>query len=154
MNISRLSDLALRTLMLLAVGDRDGDRMTAAAIAASVNASPSHVAKIVSRLVELGAVESRRGRGGGLQITRRGRHFPVGLLLRELEGPGEVVECEGLQPCPLAGNCRLRREFARAREAFFAHLDDLTVQDVVHSPTRQVLLTLEPSFRPEEHRPA
>lgn len=148
MNISRLSDLALRTLMLLAVGDRDGERMTAALIATSVNASVSHVAKIVSRLVELGAIESRRGRGGGLRITEAGRRLSVGALLRELEGPGEVVECEGDQPCPLAGNCRLRRAFAEAREAFFVTLDPLTVTDIVHSPTRQVLLTLEPAFSP------
>lgn len=146
MNISRHSDLALRTLMLLAVGDRDGERMTAGAIASSVNASPSHIAKIVSRLVELGVIVSRRGRGGGLRITDEGRHQPVGVLLRELEGPGESVECVGDQPCPLAGNCRLRRAFAEAREAFFTALDPLTVDDIVHSPTRQVLLTLEPRF--------
>lgn len=148
MNISRQSDLALRTLMLLAVGDRDGERMTAGGVAASVNASPSHVAKIVSRLVELGLIGSRRGRGGGLHITDRGRHHSVGALLRVLEGPGEAVQCEGERPCPLAGNCRLRRAFAEAREAFFATLDPLTVNDIVHSPTRQVLLTLEPRFVP------
>jgi len=147
-NISRHSDLALRTLMLLAVGDRDGDRMTAGAIASSVNASPSHIAKIVSRLVSLEVIASRRGRGGGLQITESGRHHSVGTLLRTLEGPGESVECEGEQPCPLSANCRLRRGFADAREAFFATLDPLTVDDIVHSPTRQVLLTLEPRFTP------
>lgn len=147
-NISRHSDLALRTLMLLAVGDRDGERMTAGAIASSVNASPSHVAKIVSRLVELDVIVSRRGRGGGLRITDQGLHHSVGTLLRTLEGPGEAVECEGDQPCPLAGNCRLRQAFASAREAFFATLDPLTVDDIVRSPTRQLLLTLEPRFTP------
>lgn len=146
MNISRLSDLAVRTLMLLAVGDRDGDRMTAALIANSVNASVSHVAKIVSRLVELGAIESRRGRGGGLRITEIGRQMSVGHLLRELEGHTEVIECQGSQPCPLAGNCRLRQAFAEAREAFFATLDPLTVTDIVRSPTQQILLSLEPAF--------
>lgn len=147
-NISRHSDLALRTLMLLAVGDRGGERMTAGAIANSVNASPSHVAKIVSRLVDLEVIASRRGRGGGLRITDTGRHHSVGALLRTLEGPGEAVECEGDQPCPLAGNCLLRRAFAEARESFFATLDPLTVNEIVHSPTRQVLLTLEPRFAP------
>ena len=148
MNISRHSDLALRTLMLLAVGDRDGERMTAGAIAGSVNAYPSHVAKIVSRLVDLEVIASRRGRGGGLRITDVGRNHSVGALLRILEGPREAVDCEGEQPCPLAGNCRLRRAFTEAREAFFATLDPLTVSDIVHSPTRQILLTLEPRFTP------
>jgi Rrf2 family nitric oxide-sensitive transcriptional repressor len=152
-NISRLSDLALRTLMLLAVGDRQGDRMTAAIIAHSVNASASHVAKIVSRLVDLGAIESRRGRGGGLRITEAGRAYSVGALLRELEGPHEVVECEGAQPCPLARDCRLRQAFAEAREAFFATLDPLTVADIARSPTQQIILSLEPAFAATGNRP-
>lgn len=150
MHISRHSDLALRTLMLLAVGEERGDRMTAAIIATSVNASASHMAKIVSRLVDKGLIESRRGRGGGLAITDAGRQVSVGTLLRELEGPGEVIECEGDQPCPLARNCRLRKAFEDAREAFFATLDPLTVTDVVRSPTRQVILSLDPAFPPSE----
>ncbi|MDX2357956.1 Rrf2 family transcriptional regulator [Dietzia sp. PP-33] len=144
MQLSRYSDLALRALMRLAVADGRGDRMTAAGIAESVNASTSHVAKTVSRLVELGMVESRRGRGGGLVITEAGRRASVGQLLRELEGPGEVVECEGPSPCPLAGNCGLRRALVDAREAFFSALDPLTVAGIVHTPTRQVLLSLGP----------
>ena len=143
--LSRFSDLALRALMRLAVADGRGDRMTAGGIAESVNASTSHVAKTVSRLVELGLVESRRGRGGGLAITEAGRQASVGRLLRELEGPGEVVQCEGPAPCPLAGNCSLRRALAEAREAFFAALDPLTVSGIVHTPTRQVLLSLGPA---------
>lgn len=118
--------------------------MTAAVIAESVNASTSHVAKIVSRLVELGLADSRRGRGGGLVITEAGRQESVGRLLRELEGAGEVVQCEGSTPCPMAGNCGLRRALAEAREAFFAALDPLTVDGVVNTPTRQVLLSLGP----------
>lgn len=132
--------------MLLTAADANGDRMTAAIIARSVNASASHVAKIVSRLVELGTIEARRGRGGGLRITDAGRGYSVGALLRELEGPGEVVECGGAAPCPLAGDCQLRRALARAQEAFLATLDPLTVTEIASSPTREVLLTLEPAF--------
>lgn len=140
--LSRSSDLALRALMRLAVADEREERMTAAVIAESVEASVSHVAKIVSRLVELGLAESRRGRGGGLVITETGRHESVGRLLRQLEGPGEVVQCEGPTPCPLAGNCGLRRALVDAREAFFATLDPLTVDGIVRTPTRQVSLSL------------
>ena len=143
-NISRRSDLALRTLMQLAVGQRYGDRMTAAAIASAINASPGHVGKIVARLVELETVVVRRGRGGGLQITDKGRRMPVGELLRELEGDAELVECDGPRPCPLASNCQLRRALARARYAFFETLDDLTVQDAARPPAERVHLPLPP----------
>ena len=114
----------------------------------SATPPPTHIAKTASRLVAPGVTAPRRGRGAGLRITDAGRHHSVGSLLRTLEGPGEAVDCEGDQPCPLAANCRLRRAFAEAREAFFTTLDPLTVNDIVHSPTRQVLLTLEPRFVP------
>lgn len=60
--------------------------------------------------------------------------------MRELEGPGEVVECEGDTPCPLRSACRLRSALRRAEEAFYASLDPLTVSDLAASPTGPLLL--------------
>ena len=143
MQLARFTDLALRALMLLAVDHAGGSpQLTAARIAAEANASAGHVAKAVSRLVELGLVEARRGRGGGLRISEAGRTASIGRVLRDLEGEGEVVDCAGVSPCPLAAACRLRRALADAREAFFASLDPLTVADLTAPPTRRVLLRL------------
>lgn len=141
-HLSRFSDLALRALMLLAVADGRDERLTSAGIARDVGASAGHLAKSVSRLADLGLVETRRGRGGGLHITEAGRSASVGRLLRELEGPGEVVDCTGTTPCPLATGCRLRGALARAREAFFVSLDPVLVSDLVAEPTLGTLLTL------------
>ncbi|PRC52552.1 transcriptional regulator, partial [Mycobacterium sp. ITM-2017-0098] len=85
-------------------------------------ASENHIAKAVSRLVELGLVEARRGRVGGLSLTDAGRTASVGWLVRELEGDREVIDCEGGSPCPLVAGCRLRRALAKAKEAFYAEL--------------------------------
>ncbi|QIS13707.1 hemin transporter [Nocardia arthritidis] len=92
------------------------------------------MAKSVTRLVELGLVESQRGRTGGLFITEAGRSITVGRLVRDLEGDREVVACTGIPPCPLVGACRLRRVLADARDAFYRELDRHTFVELVSGP--------------------
>ncbi|OBC04811.1 transcriptional regulator [Mycobacterium sp. 852013-50091_SCH5140682] len=130
MQLTRFTDLGLRTLMLLASAESSGRRVTTRTIAASANASEHHVAKAVSRLAELGMVHARRGRVGGLVLTEAGRTASIGALVRELEGDREVIECGGEHPCPLIAACRLRRALAEAKAAFYAELDRHTVTDL------------------------
>ncbi|MBN6054062.1 Rrf2 family transcriptional regulator, partial [Nonomuraea sp. RK-328] len=102
----------------------------------------AHAAKAVARLSELGLVEARRGRGGGLQLTEEGRRASVGGIVRALEGAGDVVGCEDDPPCPLRAACRLRSALRQAQEAFYASLDGVTVASLVESPTGPALLSL------------
>src|SRR4051812_30210495 len=117
MRLTRFTDLALRVLMRLAVVASAGDQAppTTREGADAMHIPYTHTAKVVARLQHLGLVEARRGRGGGLTLTPAGRLASVGGLVRELEGPGDVVECEGATPCPLAAACRLRRALHRAQ---------------------------------------
>jgi Rrf2 family nitric oxide-sensitive transcriptional repressor len=130
MHLTRFTDLGLRALMLLASAESTGRRVTTRTIAVSANASEHHVAKAVSRLAELGMVHARRGRVGGLVLTDAGRTASIGVLVRELEGDREVIECGGDNPCPLIAACRLRRALAEAKEAFYRELDRYTVTDL------------------------
>lgn len=146
MQLTRFTDLGLRAMMLLATGEFDEQRVTTRHIAANAGASENHIAKAVSRLVELGLVHARRGRIGGLSLTDAGRAASVGWLVRELEGDREVIVCEGATPCPLIAGCRLRRVLADAKEAFYAELDRYTVADLARSSALQ-LIQLIPSDR-------
>ncbi|MEV7188926.1 Rrf2 family transcriptional regulator [Kitasatospora sp. NPDC093102] len=141
MRLTKSTDIALRIAMRLAVLD-EGENPTTREVAEAVAVPYTHAAKVVSRLQHLGVVEARRGRGGGLMLTSAGRTGSLGLLLRELEGVGDVVDCEGDPPCPLRIACRLRGALRTAQEAFFASLDPLTIDDLVSSPTGPVLLSL------------
>lgn len=144
--LTKFTDLALRAVMRLAVSD--GEPLTTRQVAEAVDVPYAHMAKAVSRLQHLGVVEARRGRGGGLGLTVLGRRASVGWLVRELEGEGEVVACEGDTPCPLRGGCRLRRALRDAQNAFYDSLDRLTVADLVASPREPVPLEL--SLRPPD----
>lgn len=139
MRLTRFTDVALRVLMRLAVVE-SADPPTTREVAATMRVPYTHAAKVVARLRHLGMVETRRGRGGGLTLTGAGRSASVGALVRELEGAGDAVECEGTTPCPLRGACRLRGALRDATEAFLSSLDPITVADLVASPTGPLLL--------------
>ncbi|MDT0542691.1 MULTISPECIES: nitric oxide-sensing transcriptional repressor NsrR [Streptomyces] len=141
MRLTKFTDLALRAVMRLAVL-KGGAPLTTREVAEAVNVPYAHMAKAITRLQHLGVVEARRGRGGGLELTGLGRTASVGWLVRELEGEGEVVACEGDTPCPLRGACRLRGALREAQEAFYRTLDPLTVADLVTAPTGPVLVGL------------
>lgn len=146
MRLTRFTDVALRVLMRLAVAENEGPPTTRE-VAATMEVPYSHVAKVVARLQHLGLVEARRGRGGGLTLAAGARSASVGELVRELEDPGDVVDCEGTTPCPLRSACRLRAALREATEAFHATLDPLTVNDLVASPTGPLLISIS-SGRP------
>lgn len=142
--LTKATDAALRIAMRVAVLD-DSAAPTTQQVAEAVAISPTHAAKIVARLRELDVLETRRGRGGGLALTQRGRTASLGWLVRELEGTGDVVDCDGDPPCPLRSACRLRSTLRAAQEAFYATLDPITIEDLTAAPTGPVLLNLLPA---------
>jgi Rrf2 family nitric oxide-sensitive transcriptional repressor len=148
MQLTGFTDLALRIVMRLAVLD-DRDLETTASLADQLRVKQTHAAKVVTTLNRLGVVDARRGRKGGLRLAEGAHAISIGSIVRELEGGPdgrkEVVECEGANPCPLRGGCRLRSALRDAQEAFFAVLDPLTIADVSAAPTRSLLLSLGPA---------
>ncbi|MFJ9538225.1 Rrf2 family transcriptional regulator [Streptomyces sp. NPDC101225] len=138
MRLLRSTDLALRVLMRLTVAGEATP--TTREVAADMDVPYTHAAKVVAELQHMALLGARRGRGGGLTLTTKGRTASVGAVVRAFEGDGDVVDCEGATPCPLAPACRLRGELRRAQEAFFASLDPVTVEDIVAGSTGALLL--------------
>ncbi|MGW1428441.1 RrF2 family transcriptional regulator [Streptomyces sp. NPDC002431] len=147
MRLTRFTDVALRVLMRLAVAE-DEDTPTTREVAATMEVPYTHTAKVVAKLQHLGLIEARRGRGGGLSLTGAGRSASIGRLVRELEGPGDVVDCEGTTPCPVRSACRLRAALRGATDAFYQALDPLTVTELVAAPTGPLLIGISRS-RPD-----
>ncbi len=143
MQLTQFTDVGLRIVMRL-VAAPEGERPGSRAVADDLAVSYAHAAKVVARLSELGVVDARRGRGGGLAITELGRTASVGWLARRLEGEDEVVDCDGARgrPCPLRAGCALRGALRQAQEAFFTSLDSLIVADLAAPSARPTLLAL------------
>lgn len=147
MRLTVFTDVSLRLVMRLAVAG-EGELLTTRTAAGMLAVPYSHMAKAVARLADMGLVEARRGRGGGLLLTEAGRRSSVGEIVRELEGSGDLAGCEDDPPCPLRAACRLRGALSQAREAFYASLDEVTVESLVAAPARQALVVLRKDGSP------
>ncbi|RAV31737.1 transcriptional regulator [Corynebacterium heidelbergense] len=142
MQFTRFTDLGLRVAMQLAAEhiarstdsstdhEKPSYRVTAATVSDAINASHTHVAKVVSRLVELGVVRSTRGRTGGISLLDEALDFPLGNLVQALEGDQNVLSTFRDDPLPIDENCRLVSVLARAQEDFYAQLNRLTIRDI------------------------
>lgn len=131
MRLTTRTNLAIRVLMFCAVNEARVVRT--AEIAARCNASVNHLLQVVNLLQESGFVETLRGRAGGLRLARPAAQIQIGRIFRLLESGVPFAECFDVRTntCPLSGTCRLRSYLARAVEAFFLELDQVTLADLV-----------------------
>ena len=95
----------------------------------SYRISRHHLVKVVAALTELGVVESRRGRGGGMKLAMEPSRINLGWLVRETEPHFKIVECFDLatNTCPIAPACGLKGALLRAQQAFLEVLDGYTI---------------------------
>ena len=155
MRLTAFSDVSLRVLMLLSALE-PGQKLSTQKIAEGVDTPYNHVAKAVAFLVNQGYLDSTRGRAGGVMLSESGRSVTVGTILRATEGDIPMIECEDENGhCPLDKFCRLRNVWARAREAFYAAVDSVTITELTAgaSPVGPILLELRMT-PPEDAIPA
>lgn len=140
MRLNRSTDMALRIVIL--TGGHAG-RLTVDELADQLALPRSHVAKVVQRLQRLDVLVTARGRNGGVTFADPARQLTVGEVVRQLEGPGEVVNCDA-PACPLRAACRLRGELRRAQRAFLDSLDQVRLADLIEPPAVAVPLIRGP----------
>lgn len=131
MQLTQHTDFGLRVLMYL--GARPDDRLTTAEIADVLGVPRNHLQKVVQRLSDLGWVEARPGPSGGIRFAPEAREVRIGDVIRSLESHLAIVECMAPKnkPCPLQPMCGLAPLLQRARDAFLAQLDAVTLGDLV-----------------------
>lgn len=135
MRLNLQTDYALRLLMFLAVKQQQA---SIDEIATAYGISRNHLMKVGQRLTELGYVEARRGRGGGLTLAHSPENINVGKLVRLVESTGAFVECFDPQTnqCRITGVCGLQGALSLALGDFMARLDSYTVADLVPAPSK------------------
>lgn len=131
MRLTMRANLAMRVLMQCAVNHprviRAGD------VAQACNASPNHVAQVVSQLAGAGYLRTLRGRGGGIALGRAAETIQVGKVLHLIERDVPLAECMAGEQntCPLCSVCRLKGALCRAMDAFYRELETVTLADLV-----------------------
>jgi Rrf2 family transcriptional regulator, nitric oxide-sensitive transcriptional repressor len=141
MKLSLYSDYSLRVLMFAAV---KGKAFQLDEVASAFQISKHHLAKIVQDLSKLGYLDTRRGRGGGIQLARSPEDILIGKLVQETEDQPIMVECfdPETNTCRLDGCCKLKAALADARKAFYDSLNEHTLHSLVSGPRRSRLIRI------------
>lgn len=139
MYLTQHTDYGLRVLVYTAIND--DTLVNIGTIAETYNISKSHLMKVVTSLVKGGFLISVRGKGGGLRLADNPENINIGAVVRHLE-PMQVVECMGdNNECLITPSCRLTGIITGAIKAFFNHLDQYSLQDLLDKPTYDILYT-------------
>ena len=118
--------------MLMYLARHKESSVTIRDAASALNVQYTHLVKVVHQLGREGLLDTRRGSGGGVRLSRPPEGIRVGDVLRITEGAKPLVNCSS-PPCPLDGNCRLERALDRAQAAFFAEMNQHTLADLAGS---------------------
>ncbi|MDZ4860127.1 MAG: Rrf2 family transcriptional regulator [Candidatus Hydrogenedentes bacterium] len=128
MQLTLYTDYALRVLLYLALHPEGA---TIAEIASRYRVSRNHLVKIAHNLGKLGLLETKRGRNGGLRLTRSPGQLNLGEIVRLVEPNFHIVECfdRKRNACSIAPACGMRGAFYEAQQAFLQTLDRYTLAD-------------------------
>lgn len=168
MRLSEYTDYTLRVLMYCA---RHRQRLvTIGELAEQHGLSKGHLMKVVNDLARQGLIETTRGRGGGLRLSKEPGAIRIGDVVRASETDFRLVECfdARINACTLTPNCRLKHLFDAALRGYFQALDGATLADLTAGPSGSenrpggspargkpaVAVTLPTSTRPLRHTKA
>jgi Rrf2 family transcriptional regulator, nitric oxide-sensitive transcriptional repressor len=137
MRLTTFTDYSLRVLMYVATDPPA--RATIAEIAAAFDISENHLMKVVHFLGQAGLLVNVRGKGGGLELGAPANTIYIGRVVKLTEGTDRPAECfdPKANVCRITSACRLRRVLDDAVRAFYAVLDQYTLEDITRN--RQVL---------------
>ncbi|WP_016955909.1 RrF2 family transcriptional regulator [Catenovulum sp. SX2] len=144
MQLTRFTDYALRTLIFLAEKPA-GFKMSLGQLASFFDMNLNHLQKVSQKLVQLGYIESSRGKQGGISLAVDSTKLTIADVVRNIEPELYAVDCEGTE-CPIRTSCNLRGVFATATNAFMAELEAKTLADVAYKGPGKFddLLLMEP----------
>lgn len=133
MHLTQWTDYTLRVLMYCAASQTREQPVTITEIAEGYGISRSHLTKIVQELAAQGLLDTTRGRGGGMRLSKPAAEINLGAVVRATETDFTLVECfdPTSNQCRLSQHCRLKGVLGQALESYFAVLDGVTLADLV-----------------------
>lgn len=127
--------MAVHVMAVLAY--KDGDPVTSALLAGSVNTNPVIVRRLLLSLKQARLIETRKGVGAGSRLSRSAQRINLAQIYRAVE-QCEPFSSPSRKPdtgCPV-GNCireTLAKVFASAEIALERDLEKTTLADVVRT---------------------
>lgn len=126
--------------VMAALGVHDGEPIRSASLAGSVNADPTFVRRVVSKLAKAGLVTTTRGKGGACRLARP----PAQITLLDIYRASEAPATFAVHDYPPEDGCRVSRNIqgcmndvlCDAQRGFEQALAQKTLADVVEAIQR------------------
>lgn len=127
MRITKRTSIAIRVLMYCCANDTR--LVTKSEIARRCDFSESHLAQVINQLAQLKYLKTRRGRNGGIALASAARDISIGQVIRLIEVNSPVTKCfaDNDNTCSVVDICNLKLALDDATEAFYSHLDGITL---------------------------
>jgi FeS assembly SUF system regulator len=135
LRISKLTDYAILIMVELT---REGDMLSAHALAERVHVEVPTASKVLKLLSGSGLLESFRGANGGYRVARSAADISVAEVIAAIEGPIAMTECsveEGL--CSQEERCELRSNWQRISLAVAEALQNVSLAEMGASAGRR-----------------
>jgi Rrf2 family protein len=129
LRISEAASLALHTMVVLAA-DPEKQRPTRE-IAAELEGSEFHLAKILQRLSRAGFVSAVRGPKGGFLIRKPADSITLMDIYEAIEGPFEPDTCLAAVPICKGGQCMLGDLLGSINDQVKAYFSRTRLSDLV-----------------------
>ena len=117
----RLSSLADYAVVILTAAARSCGtaRLNATLLAEQTGVPLPTAQKLVSRLSAAGLLESARGTGGGVRLSRPPSAITLADIIEAVEGPIALTTCVDLErhDCALDGHCQVKPHWGIVNEA-------------------------------------
>ena len=132
MIVSTKGRYALRVMIDLAEHGT-GSPLLLMDIAKRQQISEKYLEGIMAVLSKHGYVSAQRGRGGGYKLTRAPEDYPVGSILRLIEGSLAPVSCleNPVNTCARAAECRTLPMWTKLDRLINDYLDSVTLADLL-----------------------
>lgn len=143
MRLTTFSDYTIRVLIY--VGLNPGKRATINELANAYGISRNHLMKVVHYLGQTGYIDTVRGKGGGFLLAVPPSEINIGHLIRDTEERVSLVACfsDGSSDCRIHTACELKGMLQEALEAFYAVLEQYTLDDLLHDRSHLASLLIE-----------
>ena len=125
--MSEATALGLHTMIHVA---RRDDLMSTAQIAEELDASETHLSKVLQQLVRAGLLRSKRGPSGGYSLAREASAIHLLDVYEAFEGPFRRDGCLFVKPVCRQVRCVLGDLVERLRRQAYEHLATTSLRDV------------------------
>jgi Rrf2 family protein len=134
--LSKASEYAIRSLVYIAVKNRDGLRPGYREIAREIEAPEQFTAKILQTLVRQKLLMSVRGRGGGFFFDPQCKPLPLIEIINAIEGYKLFTRCGiGLSKCSDENPCPIHNQYAIIRNQY----QDLATKTTINTLAKKII---------------